>query len=215
MPCAISCLQEFAKMHQYCEMWYEAFFRVAGAAGQQGDFSDYRIGQSLDRSPTIERPADAGTVEDGCALDVARHILARVGLCFPSAALRSPAVFVDPVGVPARLRAGSQARPRERESAGRKRAASGAPARSPAAEVGAMPTWHRNSLGVGRVARRARPVTKPYSRPLPRLTLKAGHKEGLPTNPTAACGAMSPSVRAVPFLNEMHPNTEYYQSEYS
>ena len=68
-----------------------------------------------------------------------------------------------------------------------------------------MPTWHRNSLGVGRVARRARLVIEPYSRPLPRLTLKAGHKEGLPTNPTAVCGAMRPSVRAVPFLNEMHP----------
>jgi hypothetical protein len=59
------------------------------------------------------------------------------------------------------------------------------PGTLPAAEVGAMPTWHRNSLGVGRVARRARPDTKPFSGPLPRLTLKAGHKEGLPTIPVS------------------------------
>ena len=77
---------------------------------------------------------------------------------------------------------------------GAKRTASDAPAHSPAAEVGAAPRRRRNSLGVGRVARRARPVIKPFFRPLPRLTLKAGHKAGLPTipittGPIAACGA--------------------------
>src|SRR6266851_8735521 len=66
------------------------------------------------------------------------------------------------------------------------------------------PDGCRNSLGVGRVARRARPVIKPYSRPLPRLILKAGHKEGLPTTPIAACGAICPSIRADPFFIGKH-----------
>ena len=83
--------------------------------------------------------------------------------------------------LPARLRACSQDPTRRAEERRAKRAAKMPPASSPPDEVGAMPTWHRNSLGVGRVARRARPDTKPFSRPLPRLTLKAGHKEGLPT----------------------------------
>jgi hypothetical protein len=51
------------------------------------------------------------------------------------------------------------------------------------------PDGCRNSLGVGRVARRARLVIEPVSSCLPRLTLKAGHKAGLPTTPAAACGA--------------------------
>jgi hypothetical protein len=107
--------------------------------------------------------------------------------------------------LPARLRACSQARPRV---AGERRARSilnDAPACSKPAEVGNRPNGCRNTLGVGRVARRARLVIEPYSRPLPRLTLKAGHKEGLPTNPTTACGAICPCIRAVPFLNEMQP----------
>ena len=152
------------------------------------------------KSIAHERAAGyAGTVEDGCALGGTGHRVARVGAAFCRAP-RSPATSLGPVGVPARLRACSQARPcerrRGRESAGRSGRRRCTPASSPAVEVGAMPTWHRNSLGVGRVARRARPDTKPYSRYLPRLTLKAGHKEGLPTTPIAACGAMSPSVRA-------------------
>jgi len=47
------------------------------------------------------RLADAGTVKVGCALDDTGHRVARIGaaLC---RALRSPALSVDPVGVPAR-----------------------------------------------------------------------------------------------------------------
>ena len=172
-----------------------------GASGRYGGMSGT---PGSARSPTIERPADAGTIEDGCALDDAGHPLARVGLCFPS----------DPA-LPFRYRRSCR-RPRPtpervpklgRGSGGAQGEAGGSvsPGTLPAADVGAMPTWHRNRLGVGRVARRARLVTKPFSRPLPRLTLKAGHKEGLPTIPTtggpiAACGAMRPSVRAVPLF---------------
>ena len=104
-------------------------------------------------------------------------------------ALRSPAATVGPVGyppdserVPKFDRASGGEVGRAQGESGRRRCT---PASSPAVEVGAMPTWHRNSLGVGRVARRARPDTKPFSRPLPRLTLKAGYKEGLPTTPAA------------------------------
>ena len=90
-------------------------------------------------------------------------------------------------------RAGSQALARERQRGGRARGES---------RRRVMPQHTRRLLmsapcphgteirsGVGRVARRARLAAKPFSRPLPRLTLKAGHKAGLPTAPIAACGA--------------------------
>ena len=121
--------------------------------------------------------------------------------------------------LPARLRACSQARPRNAESAGRSgRRAMPQHARRQA-EVGTAPRQCRNSLGVGRVARRARPDTKPYSRPLPRLTLKAGHKEGLPTTPIAVCGATSTGFRADPFFMRKHTGVfmciEYIRIYYS
>jgi hypothetical protein len=93
-----------------------------------------------------------------------------------------------------------------RGSAGRVRAASDAPARSPAERSRRRAhTGAETCSGVGRVARRARPVIKPYSRPLPRLTLKAGHKEGLPTIPIAACAAYSTGFRAAPLFKRTHP----------
>jgi hypothetical protein len=89
-----------------------------------------------------------------------------------------------------------------RDSGGAQGEAGGSvsPGTLPAADVGAMPTRHRNSLGVGRVARRARLVIKPNENRLPRLTLKAGHKEGLPTSPTAACGAPKRRLLPAPLL---------------
>jgi hypothetical protein len=148
----------------------------------------------------LDRPRSSGRLTPTLLRTAARrvvagHRVARVGAAF-CRALRSPAKPVGPVDVPARLRACSQARSRQRRSAGQSGRRRCTPASSPSAEVSAMPTWHRNSLGVGRIARRARQDTKPFSRPVPRLTLKAGHKEGLPTSPTAASGAMSTSGRA-------------------
>ncbi len=64
-----------------------------------------------------------------------------------------------------------------------KRAAACPQARCRRLRSAPSPDRCRNSLGVGRVARRARLVVEPYSRPLPRLTLKAGRKAGLPTTP--------------------------------
>lgn len=52
------------------------------------------------RPPTVERPADAGTVVDGCASGGPGHTPARVGRCFPVTALRSLAVPVGRVGYP-------------------------------------------------------------------------------------------------------------------
>ena len=56
----------------------------------------------------------------------------------------------------------------------------------------------RNMLGVGRVARRARPDTKPFFRALPRLTLKAGHTAGLPTNPIPLAARHAPAFAPSP-----------------
>ena len=137
------------------------------------------------------------------------HRVARVGAAFHRA-LRSPVTACRPCRRP---RPTPSVFPSSTAVSGRAQGEAGgsvSPGTLPAAEVGAMPTWHRNSLGVGRVARRARLVIKPYENRLPRLTLKAGYKEGLPTIPTAVCGAICPSIRAGPFLNEMHPNAEYY-----
>jgi len=155
------------------------------------------------RSRTIARPAGAGAGEYDCAV-VGLVIGSRASAAAFSRALRSPTVPIDPVGYPP----DSERVPKVSRGSGRAQGEAGgsvSPGTLPAADVGAMPTWHRNSLGVGRVARRARLVIKPNENRLPRLTLKAGSKEGLPTNPTAACGAMSPSVRAVPYLNECIP----------
>jgi hypothetical protein len=168
--------------------------------------------QRIVSSPMSGRLTPALVAHD-CALGVpghgprARRLLLSVVPCAPLPCPSVPSASPpDSERVPKLDRASGGEVGRAQGEAGGERV----PARSPAADVGAMPTWHRNRLGVGRVARRARLVIKPFSRPLPRLILKAGHKEGLPTNPTTACGAMSPSVRAVPCLNEMHPNTEYY-----
>jgi hypothetical protein len=124
------------------------------------------------------------------------------------AALRSPAVIIGPVGVSPDSRACSQSshapRGRAQGGSGRRRV----PRHAAGCLVGAMPPWHRNSLGVGRVARRARPVIEPFSSLLPRLTLKAGPKAGLPTTPNALCGA--PALAVVrPYVLKMHPDLVY------
>jgi len=86
------------------------------------------------------------------------HPLARVGRCFPSRPAL-PYRTRRSVGYPP----DSERVPQLSRAAGERRAkrAAACPGSLPAADVGAMPTWHRNSLGVGRVARRARLVIKP------------------------------------------------------
>jgi hypothetical protein len=133
---------------------------------ERSDVFEWRTGCLI--SAALDRPRSSGRLTPSlvgcvCALDATGHRVARVGAAF-SRALRSSVATVGPVGVPARLRACSPARSRQRRSAGRSGRRRCTPASSPADEVGAVPTWHRNSLGVGRVARRARPDTKPYSR---------------------------------------------------
>ena len=84
---------------------------------------------------------------------------------------------------------------------GAKRTASDAPAHSPAAEVGANAYIGAETCSEsGGVGRRARPVIKPFFRSLPRLTLKAGHKAGLPTTPIAVFGATKRRPSSLPFF---------------
>jgi len=65
------------------------------------------------------------------------------------------------------------------------------------------PRWLPKSLGVGRVARR-RDRHKAIFLTLPRLTLKAGHKEGCPQS--SRFGAkQAPAFGADPFFKRMHP----------
>ena len=67
--------------------------------------------------------------------------------------------------------------------------------------------------GVGRVARRARLAAKPYSRVMPRLTLKAGHKAGLPTTPLLAAALQR---QAFPdSFSKTFPELSIFLSEYS
>ena len=64
-------------------------------------------------------------------------------------ALRSPIAPVGPVGYPP----DSERVPKLYRGSGRAQGEAGgsvSPGTLPAADVGAMPTWHRNSLGVGR-----------------------------------------------------------------
>jgi hypothetical protein len=104
------------------------------------------------RSPTIERPADAGT--DGWWVLVSTRWAqpcprARRD-CFPPGPALSRRVCRScrrPRPTPERVPKRSRASGSEAGERGAKRTASDAPAHSPAAEVGAMPTWHRNSLG--------------------------------------------------------------------
>ena len=167
-------------------------------------------GGNLCLSGPFDRPRSSGRLEAApvgcnCSLGGPGHRVARVGAAFRRA-LRSPAVLGVPVGVPARLRACSQARPRRAESAGRSgRRAMPQHARR-RLKSAPSPGGCRNSLGVGRVARRARLAAKPFSRPLPRLTLKAGHKAaGLPTTPVATCSATSTGFCAAPlFMRKTH-----------
>ena len=141
------------------------------------------------RSPTIERPAGAGTAGCDCALGGAGHRVARVGGCFPS----RPAYRREYPSIPLATRPTPSVFPSSTAVSGRAQGEAGGE-RCPSTLAGKLksappPGGRRNSLGVGRVARRARLAAKPFSRPLPRLTLKAGHKEGLPTTPTAVFGA--------------------------
>jgi hypothetical protein len=90
-------------------------------------------------------------------------------------------------------RAGSQALPPRTSAAGErgaKRAAACPQARCRLLMSAPCPHGTEIRSGVGRVARRARLAAKPISRALPRLTLKAGHKAGLPTTALVACGAL-------------------------
>ena len=162
------------------------------------------------QSPTIERPAYTGTGRCWCALGGPSRAHARVGDAFRRAP-RSPALTVEPVGVPARLPSGfpsSTARATaRRESAGR----SGRrvmPQHTRRLLMSA-PCPHGTEIrsGVGRVARRARLAAKPYSRSLPRLTLKAGRKEGLPTTPISrpVCGAIPRRHSDLSPFFKLHP----------
>src|SRR3954452_734910 len=104
------------------------------------------------------------------------------------AALRPPAIAVNPVGVPARLPSAFPSSPATLGEAGEygaKRAAACPQARCRRLMSAPCPHGTETRSGVGRVARRARLAAKPFSRALPRLTLKAGHKAGLPTTPLA------------------------------
>jgi len=118
-----------------------------GAVDLRGDEGPLRFEPAIHHS--FRRPDELSPPKAHVQI-WSRRTLARVGAAFRRAP-RSPAFSVGPVGVPARLPSGlpsSRARAAaRRESAGRKQAASDAPAHSPAADVGAMPTWHRNSLG--------------------------------------------------------------------
>jgi len=71
----------------------------------------------------LDRPRSSGRLPPAPLRTAARLVVLVIGSRAPAllsvSALRSPAEPVGPVGVPARLRACSQARPRERESAGR------------------------------------------------------------------------------------------------
>jgi hypothetical protein len=119
------------------------------------------------------------------------HSPARVG-CFrlrPRALPPWPSVLL---ASPPDSRAGSQAlapRPSVAGGRGAKRAAACPQARCRLLMSAPCPHGTETRSGVGRVARRARLAAKPFSRALPRLTLKAGHKAGLPTTPITACGA--------------------------
>ena len=116
---------------------------------------------------------------------------ARVG-CFPSRPRALPPFPSSLSASPPDSRAGSQALPPRPSAAGgrgAKRAAACPQARCRLLMSAPCPHGTETRSGVGRVARRARLAAKPFFRPLPRLTLKAGHKAGLPTTPPAACGA--------------------------
>jgi len=180
-----------------------------------------KIQQKAEGAPDIsalDRPRSSGRLTPALLRTAARWVVLVIGsrasallsvvpcapLPYPSVPSASPP---DSERVPQLDRASGGEVGRAQGESGRRRCT---PASSSAVEVGAMPTWHRNSLGVGRVARRARPDTKPFSRSLPRLTLKAGHKEGLPTTLTNPLARYAPAFE-LPFLQrKTNLNTGYY-----
>lgn len=139
-----------------------------------------------------EREDDARLIP--CAVSRSRHRAARVGAAVSFFRVVTHCCSSLPVGLPARPRGfsrrllpirdkgagGSEKRPRFRFTA----------------EVGRAPTRTRKRHGVGRVARRARPVLSHSFDALPRLTLKAGSMAGvsLSDRPYAAIGNSSPAV---------------------
>ena len=99
--------------------------------------------------PICARPDGQASAEAECLPDEPIHIPARVGM-LSVAAPRPPAVSVDPVGVPARLPSAFPSSRASPQRGGRARGEAGgsvSPGTLPAADVGAMPTWHRNALG--------------------------------------------------------------------
>ena len=127
-----------------------------------------------------------GTVN--CSHAWSCHSPARVG-CFWLRPRALPPFPSDLSASPPDSRAGSQALPPRPSAAGgrgAKRAAACHQARCRRLMSAPCPQGTETRSGVGRVARRARLAAKLFFRPLPCLTLKAGHKAGLPTTPPLA-----------------------------
>src|SRR3954452_10035702 len=121
---------------------------------------------------------------------------------------------IGSVGVPARLPSAfpsSRARPSTAGGRGAKRAAACPQARCRLLMSAPCPHGTETCSGVGRVARRARLAAQPFSRVLPRLTLKAGHKAGLPTTPHLAAARKAPAVAPISSLLEQHTGNGVYR----
>ena len=151
------------------------------------------------RSPTMSGRLAPELLQCDCARDGPSDRVARVGVLSvePCAPLPHHSVLLVP---PPDSRAGSQTRWQSGSEAGECRASAGGnmlPACCRQTEVGAMPHGTEICSGVGRVARRARLAAKPFSRPLPRLTLWAGS----PTSRRLACFSC--------FKRKLNRNTGY------
>jgi len=156
----------------------------------------------------------AGTAEDDCALGGTGYRVARVGGFFlsrPCAPLSCPSNLSATRPTPSVFPSST----RQWRSAGQGRFSR--MLQHPLEKrlkLAPSPDGCRNSLGVGRVARRARPDTKPFSSSLPRLTLKAGHKAGLPTSPIAVYGATGRRIAVTLFKRKCIPTLGIFISEY-